>query len=286
MNWEDPDQAMRMKHSREEYCQRLLTSLIIAAPDPGWNKQREPSERGYDFLSRLFERTTGTPLEGAPLLVNEFALPGKTPGTGDKSPDYGVLTGELLWIIELKTEKGSHRHDQLPDYEMLGNYHYPDHRFEMLYLTPEMERQSQDGFELCGFAHLFWQEMTDLIGDTWAESPHAEEQRLCAALIRELAGLDTSPKLFRDRRDFVGAALKKADDVQETGKQSALEVSVSGLEELMELRAQIADALLRSEGARNVKPWIWYADTSGGKPLSILGASTGCELRLSRYARP
>ncbi len=35
MSWEDPDRAMKQKHSREEYCQRLLTSLILAAPDPG-----------------------------------------------------------------------------------------------------------------------------------------------------------------------------------------------------------------------------------------------------------
>ena len=99
MSWEDPDQAMKQKHSREEYCQRLLTSLILAAPDPGWNKRRNPSETGRVFLDRLYENTTGDNLEGLPILVNEFALPGKTPGVGDKSPDYGVLTE--LWLINI-----------------------------------------------------------------------------------------------------------------------------------------------------------------------------------------
>jgi hypothetical protein len=32
-----------------------------------------------------------------------------------------------------------------------------------------------------------------------------------------------------------------------------------------------------------VMPWIWRAETSGGRPLTDLGASTGYELRLSRY---
>lgn len=283
MNWEDPEQAMKQKHSREEYCQRLLTSLILAAPDPGWNKHREPSDAGHGFLMRLYEKTTGDTLEGFPVLVNEFALPGKTPGLGDKSPDYGVLTDDVVWVIELKTEKGSHKKDQLPSYEELGYFHYPDHKFDLLYLTPAMKKVQSGSFNHCRLAHFFWQEVTDLISDAWSESPHKEERRLCSALIRELSDLDTPPKVFRQKRDVVGAALKAATGVQATGNQAAVEIWADGLEELMELRARIGDALARSPDSPNVKPWIWYSETSGGKALTELGASVGCELRLSRY---
>ena len=44
MPWEDPDKLLRFKFGREEYCQRMLTSLILAAPYPKWYSRNLPSE--------------------------------------------------------------------------------------------------------------------------------------------------------------------------------------------------------------------------------------------------
>ena len=47
-----------------------------------------------------------------------------------------MLTTDRLWIIELKTERGSHRSGQVESYFELGRHHYPDFRVDLTYLTP------------------------------------------------------------------------------------------------------------------------------------------------------
>lgn len=74
-----------------------------------------------------------------------------------------------------------------------------------------------------------------------------------------------------------------AVDVQRDSKQRAVEVTVGGLEDLIDVRARIGAAMKRDQKTTNVRPWIWYEATSGGKALTTLGKDVGCELRLSRY---
>lgn len=51
---EDPVHLLgRLRLGREEYCQRLLTMLILAGPYPRWNSRHRPSERGTRFLQAL-----------------------------------------------------------------------------------------------------------------------------------------------------------------------------------------------------------------------------------------
>ena len=45
---------------------------------------------------------------------------------------------DRLWIIELKTERGSDRSGQVESYFELGRHHYPDLRVDVTYLTPGM----------------------------------------------------------------------------------------------------------------------------------------------------
>ena len=37
---------------------------------------------------------------------------------------------------------------------------------------------------------------------------------------------------------------------------------------------------------QHVRPWLWYAQSSGGSPLTKGGEAYAFERRLSRYSRP
>ena len=75
MPWEDPDQLLLMKLGREEYCQRMLTSLILGGPYPKWNTRNIPSESGFRFLDILhhLDDAIGFPIQ--PLLPNDTEHP-------------------------------------------------------------------------------------------------------------------------------------------------------------------------------------------------------------------
>ena len=75
MNWEDPDKLLRFKFGREEYCQRMLTSLILAAPYPKWNSRIVPSDRGQAFLRQLYESAYDDELRGSFEFIDEINLP-------------------------------------------------------------------------------------------------------------------------------------------------------------------------------------------------------------------
>ena len=51
------------------------------------------------------------------------------------APDWAVLTANRLWMIELKTEPGSHRRGQLHGYFELGRHYNPDKSLDLTYLT-------------------------------------------------------------------------------------------------------------------------------------------------------
>src|SRR5690242_8758412 len=115
---ETPDELLaRLFLGREEYCQRLLTMLIVDDDYPRWNTRSRPSDRGMEFLSRLDVLSFGTTgdLRDADF-VDELDL-GKRPGDlKGSAPDWAVFTSDRLWLIELKTERGSHRDGQVPTY--------------------------------------------------------------------------------------------------------------------------------------------------------------------------
>ncbi|NNE36310.1 MAG: hypothetical protein HKN13_13820 [Rhodothermales bacterium] len=283
MNFEDPDKLLRFKFGREEYCQRMLTSLILASRYPKWNSHSKPSDKGDSFLRRLFEESYDEPLIGSLDFIDEFNLPAIDSDSKDGAPDYAVLTPDRLWIVELKTEKASHRKDQMPYYQALARHHYPNMRLDMLYLTGQMPRQDASNYEGSRFVHQFWSETLHLIAESWSQSEFGEERLLETALQRELGSLDRPSKTFTTKASVIREAIALATCVQEGGKQRAVEVSASGLEDLIDLRSRIGEAITRDGATPNVRPWIWYEATSGGKALTELGKDVGCELRLSRY---
>lgn len=141
MEFETPAQLLgRLKLGREEYCQRLLTTLILHADYPPWNTRAIPGPVGLAFLRDLYEQHFGAPCPGdAAVFVDEFELPPRHDAEKGGAPDYAVLWDDRLWLIELKTEKGSHRADQIPGYFELAHHHYQGAQIDLLYITPPMQ---------------------------------------------------------------------------------------------------------------------------------------------------
>ena len=62
---EDPLTLLgRLRLGREEYCQRLLTMLILEDDYPRWNSRLIPSDDGLRFLGSLDQPTPGTVRRG------------------------------------------------------------------------------------------------------------------------------------------------------------------------------------------------------------------------------
>ena len=75
MPWEDPEKLLLMDLYREEYCQRMLTSLILGGPYPKWNSKNDPSENGFAFLNGLHQLAFSSHIEHSIKFVDEFELP-------------------------------------------------------------------------------------------------------------------------------------------------------------------------------------------------------------------
>jgi hypothetical protein len=119
----------RLRLGREEFCQRLLTMLILDGPYPKWNSRSLPSPAGKRFLAGLHRLSFGAgdwPPDG--IFVDEFELPKRHDAEAGGAPDWAVLWPDRLWIVELKTERASHRAAQIPSYFELGRHHHPARR--------------------------------------------------------------------------------------------------------------------------------------------------------------
>ena len=84
--WESPTALWRrLKLGREEYLQRLVTTLILDGVAPPWNMPHAPGDAGRRFLGLLDEAAHGSHggrhLEGtAEVFVDEYLLPKLEPG--------------------------------------------------------------------------------------------------------------------------------------------------------------------------------------------------------------
>lgn len=303
LRYETPKELLRrLKVSREEAMQRLLTTLILDAPYPRWNTPQVPSAKGLEWLYRLHELSFGDGWENdEPVFIDEFELRGLTDDERGGAPDYALLWPGRVWMIELKSEAASHRPDQLPMYLDLAHRHFPDAAIDLTYLTPPLQKSGPLCAQWARYAHLTWQQIRGLIRGAWPSPISPSQAEVIDGLCEAIEMLDRTPAEWRAH--VVGTpavepapAPSPADVGQAAaaataadGVQRGLDVAAGSLDDLLELRVEIKQMIqAQPPGSplRRVRPWIWRQGSSGGAPLTRLGALEGYELRVSRYERP
>ncbi|QBR92269.1 hypothetical protein [Nocardioides euryhalodurans] len=286
---EEPHKLLRrLKLGREEYCQRLLTMLVLDADYPRWNTRSTPSPAGLRFLRALDALSFGTAdLPDDAVFVDELDLPRRDEDEPGCAPDYGVLTAGRLWIIELKTERGSDRHGQVESYFELGRHHHPERRIDLTYLTPGMSAVSAGAPAGSRLAQVTWEQVMPLVDDVWAGVTGSIGE-LHDALAEAVASIGTSWTMWREKslNDLTTNAARLARLTARDGQQRALDHMAGSLGELQRLRLAVRDEFRRpGSPLGSVEPWLWDASTSGGTALTQAGRVHGYELRFSRVER-
>jgi hypothetical protein len=298
----------------------LLTELILDAPYPPYNSARRPSSRGRDFLGALDDLCFGQDaVAGTDLVfVDEIDFPARHADEKGCAPDYTVFVEGRCWIIELKTEPGSHRPRQIPDYFERAHHYHPDRRVDITYLTAALRAPFHPQVEDWGrYVHVEWSGVAELIRSVWST---AGDERVLDVLSMLLAGIalidepirscwarlgydlepaavagqaateaPASPEVGSLTIDSasvaVAAGLALARDTAADGRQRAIGLDAGGLDALHDLRLQLRQAI-RAEPAdsplRYVQPWMWSAASAGGTAMTAAGLQAGYEVRLSR----
>lgn len=298
---EDPQLLLgRLKLGREEYCQRLLTMLILDDAYPRWNTPRAASPDGLRFLQLLEVLSLGEAGSWThPVFVDELDLPKRTEWEQGGAPDQSLQDQSRLWMIELKTEAGSHRPAQIPLYFELGRHHYPRHRIDVTYLTGPLSKRAPLIPDGCRFGHVTWAEVMPLVDTVWSDcSPRHRD--VVRALTEVLNGLDRKWSAWREDHletaivveapppsDPAGDAVELAQLVTVDHQQRGLAFAPSNLEELQALRLEVFERIKTSgkPALLHIRPWLWRW-ASQGQPLTSAGRETGYELRLSWYQQP
>lgn len=305
----------RLRLGREEFCQRLLTSLILGGPYPKWNARSRPAPEGLRFLEAVHGVCFGPPWPGNDLLfIDEFELPARSDTEPGRCPDYGVLWDDHVWIVELKTEKASHRPDQIPGYYELAHHHYPNAAVDLLYLTGPMTAPYEPAVPGDRYAHLTWGDLTAILREIWPAGTSAAQDAVLDGLHDAIDHLDQSPSVWRQATygdqapppasvpavtaldapdeepstDALGRALQLARATSTDGVQRALDVMPNDLAELHLLRMRTREHLAASPPGsplRHVAPWLWRPESTG-RAMTAAGAELGFELRFSRYRKP
>ncbi len=301
----------RLKIGREEFLQRLMTSLILHAPYPRWNSRNPLAPRGADFLRSLHALSFPDGWGGDDgQFVDEFLLPARRDADPSGYPDWAVLWENRLWVIELKTDWGSQRPDQLPMYFDLAHHNHPNLLIDITYLAPAMQLDLEAPTDVDRFAHVTWTEIRPLVEQVWHTEQSPGESEVVRGVLDGIDGLDQPPRQWLD--DYAAAAgepdhepalvvgspsafgdvadqgVELAGRTAQDGEQRALDVRFSGLDALQEMRETIKEALAATEPGsplRQVRPWQWTWESTG-QPLTEAGRELGWELRLSRYRQP
>jgi hypothetical protein len=293
---------MRRKLGREESLQLVLTCLIVGGVYPKWGTRSKPTVRGAEFLRRLhvlvFGEDPGAPCD---VFVDEFELPRRQETERSGWPDWAVLWPDRVWMIELKTEAGSHRPDQLPHYLDLGAHHYPHAAIDLTYLTGPLVQPAPQLRVGQRYRHIVWTDVLPLIEEIWADDTPAAGgyveagQELIASLgtpwtewrtgwMSNIASAVEVSQLAATRDDLWELIVATAEDGEQRASDAHPE-SGESLEDLRDRARELIIAAPADSATKHVLPWIWSSQTSGGQPLTSAGEQPGAELRLSRYAK-
>jgi len=178
--WESPDNLWRrLKLGREEFLQRLITTLIVGGEAPRWNTPSEPSEQGRGFLRLLDDLAHGEASDldetgQADAFMDEYLLPKLEALAQNGWPDWAVLWTDRVWVIELKTEAASHRDNQLPYYLRLAAAAHPGCRVDLTYLTGPLTKSAPVVSTGQRYSHLTWSQVLPLVEAVWGSDHRSE----------------------------------------------------------------------------------------------------------------
>jgi hypothetical protein len=177
--WESPEDLWRrLQLGREEYLQRLITTLIVGGDPPPWNKPCPPSEHGGRFLRLLDDLAHGNGPGHASAepdtFVDEYLLPKLEEHARNGWPDWAVLWPDRVWVIELKTEAASHRDDQLPYYLPLAAAAHRDSRVDLTYVTGPLSKPAPALLAGQRYSHVTWDQVLPLIEAVWGTGARPE----------------------------------------------------------------------------------------------------------------
>jgi hypothetical protein len=257
------------------------------------------------------------------VFVDEYLLPRLEENAANGWPDWAVLWADRVWIIELKTEAGSHRADQLPYYLRLAAAAHPCRSLDLTYVTGPLSKPARALLEGQRYSHVTWDDVVPLIHETWGHDARPQVaayvdmvNTLVSNLSRHkpsaqreivLGGLveGPGPAAAKDPADpgaieepsapeshpvtapnAGGSLLELARATATDGRQRA--IGAPNPEELEALRDRALTeigSLASSDNTRLVLPWLWDGTRTGGRALTPEGEEFGYELRFSRYKR-
>jgi hypothetical protein len=107
------------------------------------------------------------------------------------SPDWTLIFEDRIWIIELKTERGSYRANQLPHYLDMAFHHYPGRVIDVTYLTGPLTKPAPRLRERQRYVHLSWDAVLPLYARAWGDMPDPRIRRYLEVLEQALGALST-----------------------------------------------------------------------------------------------
>jgi hypothetical protein len=203
-------------------------------------------------------------------------------------------------VIELKTERASHRSAQIPSYFELARHHHPTCDIDLTYLTGPGSKSGSSTRPWERFAHVEWDALIDLISRHWPDPMEPGQVEVVRGLSDTIRGPDQPARIWRASAtelygqappapvmDAFDEAMRLAGQTADDGDQRALDVRLGSLDLLHDMRIRVRDELAAfpaGDRRRYVGPWVWRSQSQGA-PLTAAGRETGYELRLSSYEK-
>ena len=162
-----------------------------------WFEPYEPTPSGKAFLTALWRQSFGDDSQDVEWFVSEYELPvppawrADTPFTY-RCPDFACGNGSRVFIVELKTERGSYQPRQMADYLRLTRYKLPDHWTDLALLGPHRPGATPAHDERQRYAELTWAGIPDLLRSSFPGDNGSA--RLCAFLAQDLALAAARPR--------------------------------------------------------------------------------------------
>jgi hypothetical protein len=284
--------------SREVSVQDVLAVLIVGRK-PAWFEPCVPTPAGRRFLGALWREAFGDAQDlNVTWFVSEYALPvppewraeiGLTYGC----PDFACHADGRIFILELKTERGSYRPRQLSDYLRLARRMHPDKLIDVALLGPTTPGDRPMHDDRQRYAEFTWSSIPALLESEFANEPLADT--LARFLRLDLTRPEPAlPTTVADGPidELIAAAVAHAQRIAPSvvdaspgdATERGIDVPLPSLESARTAQRAIQAALAANGLADRVSVWLWRP-SSTGVPATEAGRDTGQELRLAPIRR-